>query len=1124
MKCPECRHENPDDKKFCRECGAKLVLQCPKCEAPIRPDDKFCGDCGHSLKGPGDDSAADGLKPQSYTPKFIADKILKSRNFIEGERKLVTVLFADISGSTELIEGLDPEVARSLLDPALRRMIAAVHQYEGTVNQILGDGIMALFGAPIAHEDHALRACYAALAMQASMKDVSADVITAHGLELHIRVGLNSGEVVVRAIDNDLHMDYSAIGQTTHLAARMEHTALPGKIQLTSTTLKLAEGLVQTDALGPKPIKGLSEPVEVFELIGTTTVRRRLQASAAHGLTRFVERSAEINALNQARERAGAGQGQIIAVVGEAGVGKSRLVYEFVQSISNRTWQVMECASAPYGQAIPYFPIIDLLRHYVKAQEEDSRSDLQTKVTQKILNLNERLQDAVPPLLWLIEGLSGDSPFLELDPARKRQLLLDAVKQILLQESRVQPLLLVLEDLHWIDTATQVLLDGIVESLPTARLLLLVNYRPEYHHAWANKSYYTQLRLDPFQMESAGRLLENLIGNNPALNPLKQLLIERTAGNPFFLEECVRTLVEDRVLIGERSAYRPASELPVNHVPESVQAVLAARIDRLAPAEKEILQTAAVVGMQVPLRLLKAIVDLPEASLLSNLAQLQAAEFLYETRLFPEREFTFKHALTHDVAYDSLLKKRRRHLHARIVAALEDIHRNRLADQVQQLAYHAFQGCEWEKAVDYFHQAGDRASSRSAYREAQVCFEQALSAARHLPESRDNLVKAIDLRFGLRNVLHPLGDHKKILDHMRTAEAQARSIDDKRRQAWISLYLSNYFWWMGDQGQAVAYGRQALGINESLNDINVQVQANFRLGNAHLAKGDYDRARNYLMKNVTQLEGKQIPKQFGLAGIASVLSRTMLVWALAECGEFEAGWSRSQEGERIAAAAEHPFSLIMASFGVGFLLLRKGQPDDAIPVLERGVNICRDRDIPVFLAWTASALGHCLTLSRRVSEALPLLEQAVEQVAALNIMFCQALWTAWLSEAYLLAGSVDKALAGANEALDLARRHQENGNEAWVHRLLGKIHLHRDPSGPHKSEAHFRRALKMAVNLGMRPLQAQCHLGIGRLHQREELPAHPITDISKAIELFSDMGMTFWLARAQKALAQMEKK
>jgi class 3 adenylate cyclase len=659
----------------------------------------WTGATGRAPSGPSAPAVTPAQAPLTYTPSYLAEKILTSRSALEGERKQVTVLFADLKGSTELIRDLDPEAAQRLLDPALQRMMEAVHRFEGTVNQVLGDGIMALFGAPIAHEDHALRACYAALAMQTAMRAHTEEVRRTHGLELRMRMGLNSGEVVVRAIGNDLHMDYSAVGETTHLAARMEQLATPGSSRLTATTLRLVEGLVRVNALGPIPVKGLDEPVEVFELVGATAMRQRFQARAAQGLTRFVGRQRELDTLHQALEQAGTGQGQVVALVGDAGVGKSRLVYEFAHSHRTQGWRVLESASVSYGKATPYFPVMDLLKRYGHVDDGDDARTIRAKITGQVFTLDETLQDTLPALLALLDAGPDDSPFLHLDPPQRRQRTLDGLKRVLLRESQVQPLLLVFEDLHWIDSETQALLDSLGESLPTARLLLLVNYRPEYQHGWGSKTYYTQLRLDPLPPASAEAFLAALVGDDPSLAPLTPLLSARTAGNPFFLEESVRTLVETGLLVGPPGAYRLVHPLQGMPVPATVQAVLAARIDRLPPEDKHLLQTAAVIGTDVPFALLRAIVDVPEDALYRGLAHLQAAEFLYETRLFPEPEYTFTHALTHEVAYGSLLLERRRMLHARLVEALETLTPDQVTEQVERLAHHALRGEVWDKAV-----------------------------------------------------------------------------------------------------------------------------------------------------------------------------------------------------------------------------------------------------------------------------------------------------------------------------------------------------------------------------------------------------------------------------------------
>ena len=713
MNCPRCQHENPSQAKFCLECGTVLALQCGACGTELPAGAKFCLECGQSV-GAQPAIATRFISPESYTPKHLAEKILTSKSMLEGERKQVTVLFADMKGSMELLADRDPENARKLLDPILEHMMEAVHRYEGTVNQVMGDGIMALFGAPLAHEDHAVRGCYAALRMQESVKRYAEGVRRIEGIPIHIRVGLNSGEVVVRSIGSDLKMDYTAVGQTTHLAARMEQMAMPGSILIAADTLSLTEGFVQVKRLGPINVKGLKEPVEVYEITGAGPVRSRLQAAAARGFTRFVGRNAEFETLCQALDRAGAGRGQVVALVGEPGVGKSRLFWEFTHSRRTVDWLILESGSVSYGKATPYLPLIDLLKAYFKITGRDDQREIRERVTGKLLTLDKALEPTLPAFLTLLDVVVEDEQWQNFDPPQRRQRTLDAVKRLLLRESQVQPLLVVIEDLHWIDSETQALLDSLIESLPTARLLLLVNYRPEYRHGWGSKTYYTQLRIDPLPPESAEELLQALLGGDASLGPLKELLIERTEGNPFFLEESFRTLLETKVLVGEPGNYHLARPIESRQVPATIQAVLAARIDRLPPEEKRIVQSAAVVGKDVPFALLQAIADQSEEGLRRRLTRLQAAEFLYETSLFPDPEYTFKHALTHEVAYGSLLQERRRVLHVRIVEAIERLYPDRVSEHVELLAHHASRGELWEKAVEYLHQSGKKSAARSA--------------------------------------------------------------------------------------------------------------------------------------------------------------------------------------------------------------------------------------------------------------------------------------------------------------------------------------------------------------------------------------------------------------------------
>jgi class 3 adenylate cyclase/tetratricopeptide (TPR) repeat protein len=1067
-------------------------------------------------------AAVQAQAPLTYTPPHLTEKILATRTTLEGERKQVTVLFADLKDSTELIRGLDPEAAQQLLDPALHRMMDAVHRYEGTVNQVLGDGIMALFGAPIAHEDHALRACYAALAMQSAMRATTEEVRRTRGLELRMRVGLHSGEVVVRAIGNDLHMDYSAVGETTHLAARMEQLAMPGSIRMTATTLGLVEGLVQVTALGPVPVKGLEEPVEVFELVGASHLRRRLQAAAARGLTPFVGRQQEMEALYQALARAQTGHGQVVALVGEAGVGKSRLVYEFVHSRHTPGWLALESASVSYGKATPYFPVIDLLKRYAHVEEHDDLRTIRAKVTGQVVTLDAALQDTGPALLSLLDALPDDSPFLQLDPPQRRQRTLTALKRVLLRESQVQPVLLVFEDLHWIDSETQALLDSLVESLPTARLLLLVNYRPDYQHSWGRKTYYTQLRLDPLPPASADELLQALLGHDPSVVPLKPLLITRTDGNPFFLEESVRTLVETQALVGEPGAYRLARALPGIQVPPTVQTVLAARIDRLPPEEKSLLHTAAVIGHEVPLALLQAVAEMPETPLRRGLTHLQAAEFLYEARLFPELEYTFKHALTQQVAYETLLQERRRALHARIVEALEALAGDRLSEQVEHLAHHALRSEVWPKALAYCRQAGEKALERSAYRDAVGYFEHALSALPHLPEQREMHEQAIDLRLALRSALFPSGDSERILGYLREAETLAAALDDPRRLGHIFNFLSVHFRNMGAYGQAIAAAQRALALATASEEVVLHALANQRLGLAYQSQGDYRRAIDCLLQSVASLHGAQRRERLGQANVPSVQSLAYLAACHGELGMFAEGSVLGEEGLQIAETMADHSSLMWASYGTGLLALCQGDLPKALPLLDRAMGICQEADLLLFVPRVAAALGTTYILSGRVADAVALLTPAMEQTRATDMGGFQALCSLPLGEAQLLAGRLEEAQALTERALARANEYGERGHQAYALRLLGEIAARREPSESIEAEAHYRQALALADELGMRPLQAHCHLGLGKLYlktgQREQARA----DLSIVIELYKAMDMTFWLPQAEAALAQVE--
>jgi class 3 adenylate cyclase len=703
MQCPSCRTDNPVDASFCEQCGAKLDLICPACKTALNPGARFCKKCGTAIAATG----AAPAKKSDDAPIRVAE-ISPSEN-VDGERKTVTALFADIKGSMELIEDLDPEEARAIVDPALKLMMEAVNHYGGYVAQSTGDGIFALLGAPVAHEDHPQRALYSALRLQEQLRRYS-DTLRGQGrLPLQARVGLNTGEVVVRSIaTGGDHTEYAPIGHSTSLAARMQTLAPVGSIATTEATRKLCEGYCTFKSLGPTVVKGGSEPIEVHEVTGLGPLRTRLQRSASRGYTKFVGRQREMEAMKAAAEQAMAGHGQIVAAVAEPGVGKSRLFYEF-KARSAAGWMVLEAFSVSYGKASAYLPVIDLLHGYFRITGDDDSRVRREKLMGRVLALDRVLEDVLFGLLGLAE--SG-VPLMQMDSQLQRRRTLEAVKRIVLRESLNQPLMLIFEDLHWIDDETQALLNLLADSIATARVLLLVNYRPEYSHKWSSKTYYTQLRLDPLGREGAAEVLSTLVGEGPELVPLKRLVQERTEGNPFFMEELVQALFDEGVLVrnGTVKVTRSLSQLKI---PPTVQGILASRIDRLPSAEKELLQTLAVIGKEFSLDVVRRLTEKPSDEVDQMLSALQLGEFIYEQPAVGDIEYTFKHALTQEVAYSSVLLERRKWLHEHAGVAMEAVYADRLDDHLSDLARHYQRSGNVVKALEYLQRAGEQALARS---------------------------------------------------------------------------------------------------------------------------------------------------------------------------------------------------------------------------------------------------------------------------------------------------------------------------------------------------------------------------------------------------------------------------
>ena len=1092
-RCPACGFANEATERFCGGCGASLTPS-------VAPEPRF---------GP----------PQAYTPKHLAARILDSRAALEGERKLVTVLFADLQSSMELLADRDPEEARRVLDPVLQLMMAAVHRYEGTVNQVMGDGIMALFGAPLAHEDHATRGCYAALQMQESIKRYAEEVRHTLGVAVRIRVGLNSGEVIVRTIRSDLRMDYTAVGQTTHLASRMEQLADPGSILLTTGTLALAEGFVQTRPLGPTPVKGLAGPVEVYELIGAGPARSRLRAAAARGLTRFVGRAVEMGHLVGAMQRAAAGHGQLVAVLGEAGVGKSRLCHEFTHSPDARQCVVLETGAVSYARGSSYSPVLDLLRQYFRIETRDDHARIREKVGEALVALEPALARYHAALLWLLDVPSDDPQWADLDPTQRRRRALDGVRTLLVRESARRPVVLVCEDLHWVDTETQTLLDEIVASLPTARMLLLVTYRPEYQHGWANLPVCTQFRMEALPPGPTDELLETLLGPDAGLRPLKRLLVQLTDRNPFFLEETVRTLAEVGVLAGEPGAYRQARIIEALQIPPTVQAILAARIDRLPDGAKRLLQSAAVVGMHVPMALLQEIAEEGE-DLPTHLATLQAGEFLYESRLFPDFEYTFRHVLTHDVAYGSLSQARRLALHARIADAMERLQPGRAMEDVDRLAHHTFRGERWERAARYSRQAGNRAQLRSAHREAAGWLEQALAALGHLPVDAETLAQAIDVRLDLRSSLYAIGELERMHALLREAEGLADRLGDARRRGWVSMHLGEYDRQTGHFREASALIERAREIAAAIGDLPLRLAADQYLGMAFHALGDYRRAADHERRAAEFPREEPAPGGFGptQTGTPAGFRAVSLGWlarCLAEIGEFEEGIATGREAVRLAEEIDRPYAIVSASWGLGYLYGVRGDLDSATLLLDRALAAARGAGLTRLLPQVLRALGSAYALMGRVAEGTALLEEALSLSESIHLRVAESSSLVLLGEAHLLGGRDEAAHVAATRALAMARGRGQRGDEASALHLLGEVAARRGTGEAEPLVQSLRAAAALAEELTMRPLVARCRLSLAGVHRRAGDRARAAEEHRAATDLFRSMGMRFWLARAE---------
>jgi len=1071
MHCPNCSALSRDGARFCSRCGTALPRAA---EQSARTSPQFCDLCGLPLPSSGDHFCEASESSRAAEPALL-----------ESERKEVTVVFADISESTKLISGLDPEAAWALLDPILRVMNDAVTAYGGTVVQIRGDGIMALIGAPLAQEDHAARGCYAAVRMHQLVDRLFDSERSASERRIRIHIGIATGEALVGTIGSDLNFSYNAVGEVLHIAARLQSLAQPGQTLCTQESISQTAGLITGRSMGETELRGVREPVKVVEVVGPTPTRLRFHASVARGLTPFLGRQREFQILRECLACAANGAGQLVELVGDAGIGKSRLVWEFTRDSEIQGWQVLEAGGIFYAGRTIYYPITRLLRQCFGIGDLDDGETSRRKVSDRLRAFAPDLDDARSAIMFLLDMDPEDPAWSAMDPPKRRAAVSEAFVRLAIKLGEEAPTVLVVEDLHWIDNATHALLDALVGQMATARVLLLVDYRKGHDPDWSHRERVTRLDLEPLSEASVRRAIWLMIGDAAAIAALGDRLVARAAGNPFFLEEMVKALAEARVLQGSPGAYRLAGTVAPFQVPSSVRAVLESRIDRLPAMEKRLLQAAAVVGARCSLPVLCGVLDKISQNLLyQHLLHLTEAGLLHEESLYPEPLYAFKHALIQEVVYEALPQERRRPLHAAVVRAIEQVYAGGRPEYAETLAYHAAQGEAWDKLAIYARQAGRKAVGQSAYQEAIRYFEEALIGFQRLPESEQVLEAMIETRFEMRNAFFPLGEIERDLTHLREAEKLVAKLENPSKLAWTSAYIARDLALIGRPDEAMITGRRALALGEEIGDTDLQIISRSYIGQTHYNLGEYQQSAAAMRVLLREIEPLAPDRRFGLPLSGQVLFRCWLIWALSRLGLTSEVNEVIVEVLKAAAAVDQPLSQTVARHSCGFALVNGDRIDEALPHLEAALSLCRRWRLLAWFNDIASCLGYAYARANRGDEGLELLEEAVRQSRSLGVMSGHAMEVAWLAEAQLITNSVEDAAANARAAVALARQYRERGNEAYALWLLGRIGLQGEPVDHSGIEQLVRAALDVAGGSGMQPLITKCHGVLTKLQQR----------------------------------------
>jgi class 3 adenylate cyclase/tetratricopeptide (TPR) repeat protein len=1059
--------------------------------------------------------------PLSYTPRHLAEKILTSRAALTGERKQVTVLFCDLANSTVLAERLGPEAMHTLLNQFFELALSEVHRYEGTINQFLGDGFMALFGAPIAHEDHARRAVLAAVSIRRRLHAGPTALGQQYDVEVPVRMGLNTGLVIVGAIGDNLRMDYTAIGDTTNVAARLQQAAAPGQIVLAEATHRLVVGYCTTQSLGAFSLKGKAEPVHAWDVLAVQESRTRLEVEAERGLTPFVGRAREIQLLVDCFAQVQAGHGQVVFLVGEAGLGKSRLLFEFRQRLgTDATW--IEGHAVSFGRSMAFHPVIDLLRRNFRLEEGDAEAAMIAKIEQGVLRLGAELRPILPYLRALLAVDPGEAAVRTMDPQLRRAETFDALRRLLLRAAEVRPQVVVFEDLHWMDQATEAFLTFTADSIPTGRVLCLFTYRPGYVHPFGDRTYHTRLALPSLSTADTVQMARAMLATEHLPEALQTLIVQKAEGNPFFVEEVVKSLRETGAIRREGDRYVLARPLDEIVVPDTIQDVLMARIDRLEEAPKKTLQLAAVIGREFTRRLLDRLADLQERTE-PYLQELKALELIYEKRLFPELAYMFKHALTQDVAYNSLLVQRRQELHRLIGQAIEELYADRLAEQYEVLAYHFARGEAWAKALEYFCKAAEKAAQAFATREAITLYDQTLEAAGHLGQAVDTQT-LMAIHKAKADLYFIMGDFERSRAESEQLLTLARQAGDRVSEGAALAGMGLALTWAHNFGRALVYARQAIVVAEEVDAKTVLAAGHYVTGSIHAYTARLDQARMEvdLALTISRSAGDVLRQALSLrlSGLhrnwegdyteaSHLISESLRItrqhnlllplllglWAhgitLTGKGDYDKAVVTFEEGLGLAEKVGDEFVLYRHLNSLGWLHIELGNLDRAIDLNRRGAEGARKRGDPETIANAELNLADVFLAQGDFTLA----QEFLDGVSRLVHHPATSDWMKWrysmhlfasLGEYWLVRGEPAKAQEFAEQCLEIATRTNSRKYMVKVWRLLGEIACARRQWD--EAEGWLRQALPLAQMVGNPTQLWKTHLALGQLHAETRQP------------------------------------